>query len=61
MTLSQIDFALKGWRWQIIAAATKEPEGPPYRYLGRCLNRVFWLNQQAGDYAFTLRPVRSPE
>ena len=26
MTPSQIDFALKSWRWQIIECATQEPE-----------------------------------
>jgi len=61
MNVSQIDFALKGWRWQIVRANTGEHEGVPYRYLGRCIHRVFWLNQQAGDYCYSLRPIRSAQ
>lgn len=59
MTVAQIDFALKGWRWQIVDVVAHEPEGVPYKYLGRCLNRVLWLNQTSGKYRYSLRPVRS--
>lgn len=61
MSVAPIDFSLGGFRWQIVCAATGEPEGPSYRFLGRCLRRVFQLNQLAGDYAYTLRPTRSTE
>lgn len=61
MNISQIDFCLKGFRWQIVNQATGEPEGRPYLYMGRCWMRVFKLNAEAGDYVYSLRPIRSHE
>jgi hypothetical protein len=61
VTASQIDFVLKGWRWQITDVIAREAEGTPYKYLGRCVSRVLWLNAVAGEYRFSLRPVRSEE
>jgi hypothetical protein len=59
MNVSEIDFALKGFRWQIVDIIAGESEGTPYLYLGRCVNRVLWLNAAAGAYRYSLRPVRS--
>jgi hypothetical protein len=50
------DFELHGWRWQILCSG--EPDGLPYRYPGRCLERVRWLNTVAGELRYTLKPVR---
>jgi hypothetical protein len=49
------------FRFQIIDLMSGEPEGIPYRYVGRCLDRVRWLNLTAGENRYTLKPVRSKE
>jgi hypothetical protein len=49
------------FRYQIIEFATGDPEGVPYRYIGRALMRMWQLNAFERANRFTLRPVRSRE
>lgn len=49
------------FRFQIIEFSTGEPEGVPYRYIGRALMRVFELNAFERAQRYSLRPVRSRE
>jgi hypothetical protein len=55
------DLFNSSWRYQIIDLVTRANEGIPYRYVGRCLDRVRWLNLTAGENRYTLKPVRSKE
>jgi hypothetical protein len=46
------------FRFQIFDSLTREPEGVPYLDIGRCLNRIIWLNVVAQECRYSLRPVR---
>lgn len=49
------------WRFQIYDVETRETWGYPYRYLGRCLNRVVELNIYERANRYSIRPIRSRE
>lgn len=49
------------FKFQIIDVVTGEPEGYPYRYIGRCLMRMWELNAFQGANRFSVRPVRVRE
>lgn len=47
------------FRYQVVEAATRAPEGDrPYMDIGRCLQRMRWLNLVAQEPRYTLVPVR---
>lgn len=46
------------FRYQILDAIADEPEGVPYLDIGRCLNRIVWLNATAQESRYTIKPVR---
>ena len=46
------------FRFQIIDVIAHEPEGVPYLDIGRCLNRIVWLNCTAQESRYSLVPVR---
>jgi hypothetical protein len=47
-------------KYQIIDLVTNENEGIPYRYEGRCVERVRWLNATAGECRYSIEPVQVP-
>lgn len=49
------------FRYQIYHVETGEPEGVPYRYIGRCLMRMWELNVYERANRFSLKPIRSRE
>jgi hypothetical protein len=49
------------FRYQIIDVMSGELEGVPYRYVGRCLERVRWLNLISGENRYSMKPVRIKE
>jgi hypothetical protein len=50
------------FKYQVYEIATGAAEGDlPYRYVGRALMRVQWLNGMAQELRFTLKPVRVRE
>lgn len=49
------------FKFQIIDAVTGEPEGVPYRYIGRCLMRMWDLNVYERTSRYTIKPVRVRE
>lgn len=47
------------FKYEVYEIATGAAEGDlPYRYVGRALMRVTWLNGQAQARRYTLKPVR---
>jgi hypothetical protein len=52
-----MDIEIKGYRFQIMTAAG-QPDGLAYRFPGRCLRQVRWMNLTQGSGSYTLRPVR---
>jgi hypothetical protein len=46
------------FRFQIIDTIADEPEGVPYLDIGRCLNRITWLNSEAQERRYSLKPIR---
>lgn len=49
------------FKFQIIDITTGEPEGVPYRYIGRCLMRMWELNAFERANRFSLKPLRVRE
>jgi hypothetical protein len=47
------------FKFQVYEIATGAAEGDlPYRYVGRALMRVQWLNACVQERRYTLRPIR---
>ena len=46
------------FRYQIVDLIAREPEGVPYLDIGRCLNRIVWLNTEVGERRYSIKPVR---
>lgn len=46
------------FRFQIIDLIADEAEGVPYLDIGRCLNRIVWLNATSQERRYSMKPVR---
>lgn len=47
------------FKYEVYEIATGIPEGDlPYRYIGRALMRVTWLNSVAQARRYSLKPLR---
>jgi hypothetical protein len=49
------------FRYQIVDLIAEELEGVPYLDIGRCLNRIVWLNTCAQERRYSIKPVRVPQ
>jgi hypothetical protein len=50
------------FKYQLYDMITGANEGDfPYRYIGRALHRLQWLNLVAGENRYSLKPVRMRE
>lgn len=49
------------FRFQIVDLVTGESEGIPYRYIDRCLMRVWELNIFERANRYSIKPIRSKE